>query len=1083
MGFQAAIFDVDGVLVDSPHDRAWQDALRELMEGQWRDIWDRTSYSPERFTPAVYQQLMAGIPRIAGARAALEYFGVPDADHRVRQYAAAKQEHVIKLIEMGQFVAFADALRFILAVKAAGILVAAASSSKNANHFLRQIRLDTFTAEQRLDCPFIRPEMTLLDLFDADISGRDFARGKPDPMIFLSAADELGATPGTCFVVEDAVSGVQAAKAGQMTALGVARLGDEDLLVKGGADLVVTTLDDVSLEALADGRLEQRKSSAERWRRQRERPPSVWSLFYDGFDPEHQGLREALCALGNGFFVTRGALPEAHADDVHYPGSYVAGLYNRRQTKISGRVVENEDLVNVPNWLPLSFRVAGRPWFDIADADVLDHRLELDLRRGILIRNLRWKEPDGRTTSMVQRRFVSMKDPHLAGLETTFTAENWSGTLEVCSGLDGRVINSGVKRYRDLDGRHLSVLHAAEAGGEIVELEAETSQSRIRIAIAARTRVLADGTSAAAQRCLVAEPGFVGHALTLNVEQGRPATVEKIAALYTSRDRAISESLLNARQAAQDAVGFGNLELRHAAAWDALWSRLDIELDTANEWAETVLHLHIFHLLQTVSPNSTRLDVGAPARGWHGEAYRGHVFWDEIFIFPFLNFQNPVLASALLNYRHERLGAARAAARAAGYRGAMFPWQSGSDGREETQRLHLNPRSGRWLPEYSYLQRHVNIAVAYNVWQHYMVTGSIEFLRFSGAEMLIEIARFWASLATYNPQLDRYEILGVMGPDEYHDAYPDSDQPGLNNNTYTNVMAVWVLLRALQTLDELPPHYRREVTGELGLGAGELDRWRDITRKMRVVFHENGVLAQFEGYEGLQEFDWEGYRARYGNIQRLDRVLEAEGDSTNRYKVSKQADVLMLLFLLSRDGLRKLLRNLGYEVTNAQLNRTVAYYLDRTAHGSTLSGVVSAWALARTEPAQAWRFLLGVLESDVADVQGGTTAEGIHLGAMAGTVDIVLLCLTGMRAHGYTLRFDPRLPTEIKHLRFSVHYRGHRVDVMLADDRMSVSCRPSAASPIKIGVRDETRELAPGMQAEFRLERDRQPPAVGVQGQ
>ena len=186
-----------------------------------------------------------------------------------------------------------------------------------------------------------------------------------------------------------------------------------------------------------------------------------------------------------------------------------------------------------------------------------------------------------------------------------------------------------------------------------------------------------------------------------------------------------------------------------------------------------------------------------------------------------------------------------------------------------------------------------------------------------------------------------------------------------------------------------------------------------------VSFNSDGVLAQYEGYEGLREFDWEGYRARYGNIQRLDQVLEAEGDSANRYKVCKQADVLMLLLLLSRDGLRELLRNLGNEVTNAHLARTLAYYLDRTAHGSTLSGVVSAWVLAWTDPAQAWRFLFGVLESDVADVQGGTTAEGIHLGAMAGTLDIVLLRLTGMRAHGDTLRFDPALPPQVKHLRFT----------------------------------------------------------------
>jgi trehalose/maltose hydrolase-like predicted phosphorylase/beta-phosphoglucomutase-like phosphatase (HAD superfamily) len=1068
--FQGAIFDVDGVLVDSPHELAWRESLRTLMEGEWREIRDQTSWTAERFTSAVYQQLMAGKPRMAGARAALEYFGAPKVEARAERYAAAKQEQIVKFIQEGRFMAFPDALRFILAVRHAGIRVAAASSSKNAKLFLERIRLDTFAAEQRLDYQFIRPQMTLQELFDADISGRDFPKGKPDPAIFLAAAQELDCRPAACFVVEDAHSGVEAAKTGGMAAIGVARLDDRDLLVEAGADLVVPTLDDVALTALAEGRLEERGAAAELRRRHTERPASVWRLTYDGFDPARQGLREALCAVGNGYFVSRGALPEATADEVNYPGTYIAGLYNRAETEIAGRTVENEDLVNVPNWLPLGFRVAGGPWFDMASAEVLEHRLELDLRQGILTRRLRFQDGEGRRTTVLQRRLVSMKDQHLAGLETTFAAENWSGTLEVRSGLDGRVANAGVKRYRDLNGRHLAVLHAGEADAQTIELQIETNQSHVRVALAARTRLLGDGQAVQADRRLIAEPEFVAHELTVELEEGRPVTVEKVVALYTSRDRAISESLLDARQAAQAAAGFAELLARHEATWRILWNRFDVQLDSANEWTETVLHLHIFHLLQTVSPHTEHLDVGVPARGWTGEAYRGHIFWDELFIFPFFNLQQPRVSAALLDYRHARLPAARAAARLAGYQGAMFPWQSGSNGREETPQLHLNPKSGRWLPDHSHRQRHVNIAVAYNVWQHYLTTAGNGFLRFVGAELLIEIARFWASIATWNGDEGRYEIHGVMGPDEYHEGYPDSDEQGLRNNTYTNVMAVWVLARALEALEVLPPHYRQELVQELSIGDEELDRWRDITRKMKVVFHADGVLTQFEGYEDLLEFDWEGYRERYGNIARLDRLLEAEGDSTNRYKLAKQADVLMLLFLLSRDELRELLAGLGYQVTEEQLSRTVDYYLARTSHGSTLSGVVSAWVLARYEPEEAWRFLQHALESDVADVQGGTTAEGIHLGAMAGTVDIVLRCLAGLRARGEVLWFDPALPPQVKQVKFSIHYRHHRLDVALAEDHLQISSRPGEGRPIQIHVHDETIHLVPGARHDFSLQ-------------
>ncbi|MCU1660333.1 MAG: beta-phosphoglucomutase family hydrolase [Pseudonocardia sp.] len=1070
-GFGGAIFDVDGVLVDSPHELAWREAFRSLMENEWSDIRDRTSWTPERFTPAVYQKVMAGMPRMAGARAAMEHFGVPDIDSRIQQYADAKQEHVLRLIDEGRFMAFPDALRFVLDVKAAGIPIAAASSSKNAKLFLERIRLDLFAAEQRIECDFIHPGMTLAQLFDADISGRDFPKGKPDPTIFLTAAQELGVDPADCFVTEDATSGIQAAKAAGMAALGVARLDDRDLLLEAGADLVVTTLDDVSRRALLHGYLEERRAAGEMRKRRTQQPPSVWTLVYDSFDPARQGLREALLALGNGYMVTRGALPESAADDVHYPGTYVAGLYDRAETEVAGRMVENEDLVNAPNWLPLRFRIEGGDWFDARRADVVEHRFELDIRRGVLTRDMTWQDAEGRRTSMTQRRFVSMKDEHFAGLETTFTAENWSGRLEVSSGLDGRVVNAGVKRYRDLNGRHLQVLGQGEVDRETIDLQVETLQSHVRVAVAARTRVLRDGQRQDVDRRLVEEPGYVAHDLGLELEEGRPATVDKIVALYTSRDRGISESRDDARLAAAAAEDFSALLARHEGAWNSLWNRFDIELDSANEWTETVLHLHIFHLLQTISPHTQHLDVGVPARGWTGEAYRGHVFWDELFIFPFFNFERPSLAAALLQYRYERLDTARAAARAEGYDGALFPWQSGATGREETQKVHLNPKSGRWLPDHSHNQRHVNIAIAYNVWQHYMVTGSTGFLRFTGAELLIEIARFWASIATYNADEDRYEIHGVVGPDEYHEAYPDSDEPGLRNNTYTNVMAVWVLQRALEAMDVLPPHYREELAGELNIRDEELERWQDITRKMKVVFQADGILTQFEGYEELPEFDWEGYRERYGNIQRLDRLLEAEGDSTNRYKLAKQADVLMLLFLLSRDELRGLLHHLGYEVSAEQLARTVQYHLDRTSHGSTLSGVVTAWVMARYQPEEAWRFLQHALESDVADVQGGTTAEGIHLGAMAGTVDIVLRCLTGMRALGPVLRFDPALPPEVKHLRFSVHYRGQRVDVDLAEDCIRLSVRPGGATPVHLLVQGQAVELAPGQGRELQLER------------
>lgn len=256
-GFRGAIFDVDGVLVDSPHEQAWREGLKQLMENEWSDIRGETSYSPEAFTPQVYQRMMSGMPRYKGAQAALEHFGVPDAERRAQEYGDRKQEMIVDLIEAKDFTEYPDALRFALALKEAGVLIAAASSSKNAGAFLRLVRLDEFAEGEGLSYDFLTPGYTLLDILDGDVSGRDFEQGKPHPMIFLAAAEELGLSPEDCFVVEDAANGVQAAKAGEFEALGVARADDEVALSDAGADLVVASLDDVSLEALSEGRLDR----------------------------------------------------------------------------------------------------------------------------------------------------------------------------------------------------------------------------------------------------------------------------------------------------------------------------------------------------------------------------------------------------------------------------------------------------------------------------------------------------------------------------------------------------------------------------------------------------------------------------------------------------------------------------------------------------------------------------------------------------------------------------------------------------------------------------------------------------------
>lgn len=1034
--YLAVIFDMDGVVTDtaSVHAAAWKRLFDEFLAA--RSGAGGSPLAP--FDPDVdYRRYVDGRSREDGVATFLAARGIdlpdggpadPPGSQTVWALAARKNRLFEEVIASDGVRAFNSTVALLTRLRQGGIRTAVVSASRNAATVLAAAGVD--------------------ELFDVRVDGEEAARlglpGKPDPALFLEAARRLGVGPVRAAVVEDSAAGVVAARRGAFgLVVGVDRGGHRADLVAAGADVVVGDLGQLDLGAIL---------------------ASPWLVVYEGFDPVHEAHREAMCTLGNGYMATRGAAPEARDDGVRYPGTYLAGIYNRLTTAVGGRSVEDEHMVNAPNWLYLDVRVAGPDWLSAAAGKVVAERRELDLRRGVLTRNLGLTDHEGRRTSITQRRLVSMARPHLAALQTTIIAENWAGPVRIRAGLDGRVVNGNVAEDRLLANHHLTALTAEQASADVLVLEAETTQSRIDIAEAARITV----GGPAARRLRADGTPFVALDLDLELRQAEPVVIDKITAITTSRDPAIASPRLAALAEVARAGGFDSLLQAHEKAWLHLWDRFGIEAD-ADVATSLVLNLHVFHLLQSLSPHTVGLDAGVPARGLHGEGYRGHVFWDELFVFPLLNLRLPALTRSLLLYRWRRLDAARDAARRAGLSGALFPWQSGSDGREETPDELFNPRSGRWMPDNSHLQRHVGLAVAYNVWQYYQVTADVDFLAEYGAEMLVEVARCFAGQATYDPGEDRYDIAGVMGPDEYHDAYPGADRPGLRNNAYTNVLAAWVLWRAAEAVGVCDGHHCGELWERLDLKEEEVRRWDHISRRLRIPFHADGIISQFEGYEELAEFAWDRYRGTYGNIGRLDLILEAEGDTTNRYKLSKQADVLMLFYLFSAEELGELLGRLGYSLEPDTIPRTVEYYLARTAHGSTLSRVVHSWVLARSDRERSWSVFRDALDADLDDTQGGTTGQGIHLGAMASTVDLLLRGYAGIQTRGDALWFDPSLPAELRGLRFEVFYRGQRVGVDLTSERLRLRLQPCAAAAIAVGVNGAVTTIGAGDIREFPL--------------
>ena len=368
----------------------------------------------------------------------------------------------------------------------------------------------------------------------------------------------------------------------------------------------------------------------------------------------------------------------------------------------------------------------------------------------------------------------------------------------------------------------------------------------------------------------------------------------------------------------------------------------------------------------------------------------------------------------------------------------MYPWQSGMNGQEETKTIHLNPMTGIWGDDHSCMQRHVSLAIAYNAWEHYKRTGDLDFFAECGAEIILSIAQFFVSLTYYDTRDKRYHTKNIMGPDEFHENIPGSSQAGVKDNAYTNLMITWLLMRSLDTVALLPDKDEKRILKKIKLTTADLDKWNDIAHKMYINMNEQGIVSQFEGYFSLKELDWKKYREKYRNIHRMDRILKAEGKSPDDYKVSKQADFLMLFYLLPLSEVKEIFKKLGHRFSRELLKKNFSYYIKRTSHGSTLSRVVHCFicdTMGRKE--DAWKFYIDVLESDIYDTQGGTTPEGIHTGVMGGSIDIAIRGFAGINTLKDMIHVYPSLPRNWKKMKFKFCYRGKWITVWLSHTTFS----------------------------------------------
>lgn len=1108
--FDAVVFDMDGVVTDtaSLHAASWKTlfdtALTDpavLEAAQAAPDTASSDTVPFDTSPfdvvADYRAYLDGLHREDGVRTFLASRGIvlpegseddPAGAPTVSGLAAAKNDAFARELDAAGLTVFGGTVDLLHRLRAGGIATGLVTASRNGRTLL-----DT---------------AGILDLFDVIVDGETTRSlglpGKPEPDTFLEAARRLGVDPGRCAVLEDAISGVRAASAGGFGhVVGIDRSGERNRLAAAGAHVVVGDVHELDLG---------------------DRRDLPRTLRYVGTDDAHEGKRAALTTVANGYLSVRGTAPEAPTGTRTSPGSYMAGVVNRLTSTVQGRTLEHESMVNLPHWCLLDLRFDDGDWWSAGGLTLDDEERVLDMGSGVLTRTARLVDEEGRALRIRQKRLVSMDRQHVAALLTRVEIEGErvdpagsgksagagsgarsgasagadsgarsgaSATIIVRTGIDARVVNDNVAEYEQLANRHVDTRHARVLDDGTVLCEVATTQSRVRIGFAQRTTVTE--STRATPHIVDDHAGrqavFVDH--TIDLVPGSPVDVDTLTAAVNSRDPALSSVRGGAIQQLDwiEGKGFADLLPGHRAALSRLWDRFgvrvtvraadagstgdaappgDAELSRDTQ-TQLMVDLHTFHLLQAMSHHTTFIDAGTTARGLTGEGYRGHVFWDEVFVLPLLILRLPEISEALLLYRWRRLDAARQIAREAGLAGARFPWQSGSDGREETPVELWNPRSSRWMPDHSRLQFQVGLAIAFNAWQHYRSTAETTWLAEQNGELLIEIVRLFASMADYDAAEDRYHIRSVMGPDEYHDGYPHSPGTGVDDNAYTNIMVAWVARHAVRIFEVLSSHEADKLTFRLGIRPEEPAQWEHLAARLYVPFGDNGLLSQFAGYDDLTELDWEAYRRRYGNIGRMDLILESEDDTTNRYKLSKQADVTMLFFLLGSEGVVRELHRMGYSYTFAQVEQTIDYYVARSTDGSSLSRVVNAGVLAMIGRPDAWDHWQQALRIDLDDTQWGSTAEGVHLGAMAGTVEVVVRAFAGVVTRFDRIEFHPRLPRQLEEVAFRVLFQGQVVDVQLSHTELVLVSRSHETRSIQVRVAGRDRRLEGGARLRFPL--------------
>ena len=735
-----------------------------------------------------------------------------------------------------------------------------------------------------------------------------------------------------------------------------------------------------------------------------------WIVSETQFKVKYQKKCEAIFCLGNGHLGIRSATEESYLGQVR--NTFISGTFNK--------FGENEvtELPNAADMIAIDIYIDGE-LFSLEKGIASDYERTLNLKTGELKRHFTWTNKQGKTFNFLFKRFVSFHDLHLFATKVEITSVDCDADIEIYSGINGQVTNSGSQHFlegekRIFDNRYIQMLQ-------------KTTESNITFVHNTVHNLSVDEKNDEFTYRFDMDRRKVGIYYEGSVLSNQTLLIEKISNIYTTRDKDMEEkslkeikdiSLKNIKDCSR--AGYDVLRNAGSEEWKKIWDTIDIKIDSNDDYNQLAVRFAQYHILSMTPMHDNRCGIGA--KGLSGEGYKGHSFWDtEIFILPFFTFTMPEVAKSLLEYRYNMLEGAHAKAKENGYRGAMYPWESAwiKDGEVTPVWGGADIVTGKPTKIWSgFIEQHVTSDIAFAVWQYYQITGDEEFINKYGYEILFDTAIFWASRLEWNKDKNEYHINNVVGPDEF--------QEHVNNDAFTNYMAHWCMEKAVnyyRILKKNNPQTFAGLNKKLNLDK-EIDIIEDKINKIYLQLpNKDGLIPQDDTYLSKKNIDLTKYKNQK-NVGSISKDYNPK--QRNKIQVSKQASVVMLVYLLE------------YKFNNKIKQSNFDYYEPRTLHDSSLSlAIHSILASDVDKPDLAYKMFRKATEIDLSKNMK-TSDSGIHAASFGGIWQAVICGFCGVRMVQGKLRINPKLPKQINSITFPLLWKGNKLEIKVTNKEIKI---------------------------------------------